>query len=216
MFSLKLIVLVVASNVLLQHSNALEVQLDRVELVNSSYIENYYNVSLFRVSKFNRTAYVLHIVGELYVDLSDEFSVEATFYYNRFNNNQYNKSPARIPKQSICSVGERFYKGLLMEQLKSVSNLPQFEDSDEFCPFPKVLHQKSIEKFHCDNFIHSIFILIQGSYWIKNFNFDDHRLPQSIRSGNWIMELTMYRGKEVFFLIKFYVRVTGSWFGGAV
>lgn len=121
-----------------QHFNCLEVQFDRIELLNASYVKDIYNVSLLRVAKYNRTAYVLNLSVEFYTDLSNEISIEVLFYYNRLNNNQYNKSPFHIKKASLCEMGEKYYKGFLMEQMKDYSNFPQYGPSQPFCPAKKV------------------------------------------------------------------------------
>lgn len=139
MISFKLSVLFIASAYSLLHVvENLEIQFDRIELINGSYAENLYNISLLRVGKFNRTTYVLNFEGELFVDIPIDLSIEAAFYYNRFNNNQFYKTPARIPKESICSVGNKYYTNFLMAQLEDCSNFPQLGKDEPFCPFSKV------------------------------------------------------------------------------
>lgn len=49
---------------------------DRVELLNSSYLEGYYNISLYRVNKYNRTTFVLNCELELFCDWDDTLFVE--------------------------------------------------------------------------------------------------------------------------------------------
>lgn len=125
-----------------QYVNTFELIFDRIELLNSSYVEGYYNISLLRISKFNRTTYVLNSEFETMIDIMDNIEIEVGFYYNRFNNNQYNKSPARIAKDSVCVHAEKYYKKIVMDDVKDNSNLPQYGTDEPVCPIKKV---KSID-----------------------------------------------------------------------
>lgn len=68
-----------------------ELNFERIELLNSSYVEGLYNVSLLRISKYNRTTYALSFDGELLFDVTEDVKVKADFYHSRMNNNQYSK-----------------------------------------------------------------------------------------------------------------------------
>lgn len=114
-----------------------EIQFDRAEL-DPMYIENFYNASIFRVSKFNRTTYGFNAEGDLYADVDENVEIEVSFYYNRFNNNQYSKTPIHVPRSNICAVAEKYYREFAMEELKNKSNFPQYEPPEKFCPLKKV------------------------------------------------------------------------------
>lgn len=73
-----------------------EIYYDRIELLNSSYLPDFYNVSLLRISKFNRTTYVMNLNVDFLQDFGEDIEMQTDFYYNRFNNNQYSKSPLGI------------------------------------------------------------------------------------------------------------------------
>lgn len=118
-----------------------EVNLERVELINSSYVEGYYNVSSMRVSKFNRTTFVFSFEAELFVDITDEVTVQVDFYHSPLGNTQYTKSAARIPKDTICKHAEKYYKEWYMQQFKDISNLPQVEPTENVCPVKAVSTQ---------------------------------------------------------------------------
>lgn len=62
---------------------------DRVEIINSSGIENFWNARVLRVGKFNRSAYVLNMDIELLIDFDENVSIQGDIYYSRLNNNQY-------------------------------------------------------------------------------------------------------------------------------
>lgn len=118
---------------------SLEFQFERIELKNESYIPNRYNVSLLRITKLNRTTYAMNLEAEFFNDADTNHSMEVRFYYNRLNNNQYSRSPAHLPKQSICNIGNKQYKDILMPHLKGNSNFPQLKPGENFCPLKKVI-----------------------------------------------------------------------------
>lgn len=139
MFQFKLTVLIIfGCCLLLQTATSLEVHFDRIVMLNASYSKDVFNISVLRIGKFNRTTYVLNFEGELYNGLPEDLSLEVFFYYNRFNNNQFYKTPARVNKESLCKLGTKYYKNFFMEQMKEYSNLPQLGPNDPFCPFPRV------------------------------------------------------------------------------
>lgn len=72
-----------------ENVESLDIQFDRVEMMNTSYLENRYNISVLRVAKFNRTAYPFNFEGEFFNDIHLDHYLEMKFYYNHLNNNQY-------------------------------------------------------------------------------------------------------------------------------
>lgn len=115
----------------------MELIYDTMELLNASFIEGYLNYSAFRISKFNRTTYVLNATIDFFRDLDENFELEANFFYNRLNNNQYNKSPIRAQRQNICDFMKIYYHLLVTEKNKDNTNFPP--PGSKFCPLKKVL-----------------------------------------------------------------------------
>lgn len=115
-----------------------DIQFDRAEFLNESFSKNRYNISVLRVSKFNRTTYALNLEGELFNELNDDVLTEVRIYYNRLNNNQYTLTRAHIPKKPLCEIFDTFYHGYWMYQLEGKSNLPQLAPGKRFCPLAKV------------------------------------------------------------------------------
>lgn len=111
---------------------------ERVELVNSTYVEGCYNFSRCRIHRFNRTMYVFEAEFEVMVDLNEEFFFELHFHYNRLGNNQYSKMPYGFPKMPFCAFLEKYYKAYVMNDIKTISNLPQLKRTEPVCPFKKV------------------------------------------------------------------------------
>lgn len=120
-----------------------EISINRVELLNSSYLKGYYNSSEFRVNKVNRSAFALNLDIEFLIDLDDDVSIEIGFYSKRLLNNEYQKSIVRVPKQSFCTFFAERYKRHFMEEWKDVSNFPQLKENESPCPLKKVNLEKS-------------------------------------------------------------------------
>lgn len=118
-----------------------DITLDQVNLLNSSYVPGYYNISVLRISKFNRTTFVYNLEADILIDLNEEVFFEVEIYRSRLNNNQYTKSPARVPKLSYCEFLNTHYKKILMEGLKDTSNFPQLKPNENGCPQKKVRHE---------------------------------------------------------------------------
>lgn len=121
-----------------ENVSATEIQLDRVELLNQTYMEGFYNLSEFRVTKFNRTSYVWNAEVEMFSDIDDKLKLEVTFHHNRLNNNQYNKSPMQISKDTLCNIAEKYYRKFIMNDIKDISNFPQLKAGEPVCPIVKV------------------------------------------------------------------------------
>lgn len=117
---------------------SVEIQFDRIELLNSSYVEGVYNVSEFRITKFNRTTYVFNTKIDFFIDIDRNIKVQVNFHHNRLNNNQYTKTPMAISKDLICNIADKYYQKFIMIQVKNVSNLPQIEAGQSVCPVQKV------------------------------------------------------------------------------
>lgn len=115
-----------------------EIHWDRIELKNETYNSEYYNVSLLRIAKFNRTTYTLNLKIELLIDFNEEFEIGAAYFYNRFNNNQYTRSIIRIPKMNLCEGVEKFYPMAVTEAMKTKTNFPEVIPGKKWCPLKKV------------------------------------------------------------------------------
>lgn len=118
----------------------MELIFDRVELLNSSYLEGFYNVTQFRISKFNHTTHVFNTKFELFIDIDSDFSIETLSYYNRFNNNQYTKSLLRVKKTRLCDSMQKIYGTFSRDLDPKVSNFPRREYGQRVCPFKKVFY----------------------------------------------------------------------------
>lgn len=121
-----------------QVSSAIEVYFDRIELMNSSYIEGLYNVSEYRIAKFNRTTYVFNANMEIFYDTDRNHTVGVEFFYNRFNNNQYSKTPFRVTRAPICDFVEKYYNLLSSDEIANITNFIKHISGKNFCPLKKV------------------------------------------------------------------------------
>lgn len=113
---------------------------DRVELLNSSYLEGFYNITEYRISKFNHTSHVLNGKFEFFIDIDSDFYIEASINYNRLNNNQYTKTIFHVKKTPLCDYMQKLY-GLFSSDLGPENgNFPRREHGEKVCPFPKVFY----------------------------------------------------------------------------
>lgn len=112
--------------------------MDQFHLRNGSTVEGYYNAKELRIAKFNRSAFVWNMEVEYFVDFDELSSLKVDIYTSRLNNNQYVKSPFRIPKTNFCEFWKKFYVGMAMKSMEDKSNFPQYGPNDAQCPFKKV------------------------------------------------------------------------------
>lgn len=110
-----------------------------VELVTPRFVKGHYNVSSYRITRFNRTTYVVESVFELMVDLTNEYNFEGSLYYSRSKNNQYTKMPFHFPKISMCEYLEKYLKNDLLQDKSSRPDKPDYKLVDSVCPLKKVI-----------------------------------------------------------------------------
>lgn len=130
-------------------SNALQtytIYFDQIKFHNGTALAGYYNFTTLRIAKFNRSTFVFNYEGELQTDYDETFSIEAEIFSSRLNNNQFSKTPASIPKMTVCDAVNRYYKVYGMKEIKDYSNLPQFEPGDKSCTFKKVKEKSKLIK----------------------------------------------------------------------
>lgn len=116
-----------------------ELIFDRVELINGSFVEGVYNCSLFRVSRLNRTTYVINYDAMQLMEFDKNVKMETAIYYNRFNNNQYTLSPIQTKKGSLCDTMKKYSRLFFNVAQRHTTNMA---DPNVFYPLKKVL-------FHC-------------------------------------------------------------------
>lgn len=110
-----------------------------VELLTRRFVKGQYNISSYRITRFNRTTYVVESVFELMVDLTNEYNFESSFYYSRSKNNQYTKMPFHLPKTPMCEYFEKHFKNHIMKDISSKPNNPEYKIAESLCPLKKVI-----------------------------------------------------------------------------
>lgn len=119
-----------------QHISMTELVFDRAELLNGSFVEGFYHNAIeYRISKLNRTTYVLNGDIEFFVTLDDSYDMEVNFYFNRLNNNQYEKSFISIKRDSICNMDK--HRNILFTK-KNENSTNWITPGKSFCPLEKV------------------------------------------------------------------------------
>lgn len=123
-----------------------EIQVDRIEVLNSTYQKNLYNISELRVTKFNRTTYTINANFILFFDIDEKVTGDISLHYNRFNNNQYNKMPFELKKDTLCNHLSKFYKSFIMDLVNNCTNLLQYAPNEHICPIPSKVSFKECMK----------------------------------------------------------------------
>lgn len=118
------------------NSKIFTIQFDEVKLLNSTYLEGYYNISNLIVTKFNRSTFVFNADFELLMDSTEDFIMDITFYSKRRAGMNWSKSSYYFPKRSPCERLELF-KSYRMNGYNGSNMQPRQED-DGHCVFPKV------------------------------------------------------------------------------
>lgn len=99
--------------------------------------QDYINISQFRVRKYNRTTFVLNVELETFIDVGKTEFLEIEVFTSRLNNNQYTRSPFRIPRMNVCDFIKGPYATYFMKPMRNVSNFLQFEPNKPVCPWKK-------------------------------------------------------------------------------
>lgn len=125
MVLVKFILAIVFLSLSFNRISMLEFQFDRIDILNSTYREGFYNISQARITKFNRTTYVFNAVMEWFIDLDDDVSSDITIHFNRFNNNQYSKTPMHVKRQPFYKIVDKFYVIIFAQAMeKKQMNVP--------------------------------------------------------------------------------------------
>lgn len=120
----------------LVNSKIYTIQVDEVNMLNSSYVEGYYNFSKFAVTKFNRSTFVMNIEFELLTDLYDgDYSFDSVYYMKKRPGLSWSKNLYYWPKQSPC-MGIGTFRQFARKDFND-TNVPLYE-KDKKCLIPKV------------------------------------------------------------------------------
>lgn len=107
--------------------------MDHLEVINSPN-GNSFDFKIWRITKFNRTSYIMK--GEVSQLTDDLTKVEIELIINIMQGNVYRYTPFGVKRKPFCEFWKNDYKSLLYspDVHKHFSNFPEPEE----CPYAKV------------------------------------------------------------------------------
>lgn len=183
-FISELVVFLITVNVALGQLRTYELQMDRLEIINSPG-GNSFNFKTLRVTKFNRTIYVGK--AEFEVLTKDMSKMEIAIFAQSMQGNVYKQLPYKINKQLVCKFYKNEYKTMIYDGIKDFSNLP----APDNCPFENVCKNSLFCKLIK---IFMFFFKFQKELWVKNYVFDENtvHLPPHIDLGKHRIDILFY------------------------
>lgn len=114
--------------------------LDRAEIVNSTYSPGFYNISLYRINKINRTTFALNANLQFFVDIDENVFLEVEAHYKRLQNQDYMKSPYGMAHKAFPDHIKKHYElaKATLDSLAKCSNIPGVESIDKPYSWKKV------------------------------------------------------------------------------
>lgn len=123
--------------IFLQSISINEVRVDRIELLNSSYLAGVYNVTHLKIEKINNTNAFQADVDFL-VDIDQNWLVQTNYYYSQLNDSYYDKTSYRALRTPVCAVFERYKSFMRFDATKNNTNFPNPQRGKKICPIKAV------------------------------------------------------------------------------
>lgn len=135
-FSITFGVLICFAVTIINSKRYYTIQIDEANLLNSTYLEGFYNFSRLTVTKFNRSLFVLNVDIEILEDWTEDYFFDITFYSKKRAGLSWSKGPYQWPKTRACD-GLRLFKRFIPNDYNN-TNIPLPEENSTQCLLPKV------------------------------------------------------------------------------
>lgn len=143
-----------------------------------------------------------------FVTLDDSYDMEVNFYFNRLNNNQYEKSFISIKRDSIYNMDK--HRNILFTK-KNENSTNWITPGKSFCPLEKVLFEFKFQNWFDIMWV-SFIVFFQGHYWMKNFMYDSSVLPSVFPEGHWRMNMDYFHEDKLMIGFRiFFQTVSYDW-----
>lgn len=117
-----------------QMSESVDVILDQMNVLNTTYMPGYYNISELRVTKFSRNEYGVNANFELFVDFDEDIYLEIQLYMKRVMGHEYAKSPLGFQRKPFPEAFQKYYmvQKKIIDGMQGYSNIPPLTKGERY------------------------------------------------------------------------------------
>lgn len=117
-----------------QMSESVDLILDHMNLLNTTYLPGYYNISELRVTKFSRNEYGVNANFELFIDFDEKIYLEIQLYMKRIMGHEYAKSPFGFQRKPFPEAFQKYYviQKKIIDGMQGYSNIPPLTKGERY------------------------------------------------------------------------------------
>lgn len=133
----------------LQTTDGTEFRLDSALSNNSSFLEGYYNISEFRVSRFGRVSYGLNWEFEIFIDFDEKVYLEIETAFRRSNAYSFIKLLYHCKRLSFPNFHQTYFGVMnpFLDGFKNHSNFPTLEYGKRYIlKKVKIIHEIPLKR----------------------------------------------------------------------
>lgn len=105
---MKSLLCVVAAAFVILNSQAVIIYNYIIEIPKPIYREGVFSITQWRSHKLNNTAFIFSAEFEFFMDIGQDFEIEALFYYKQPTDEEFIKSENDTSKMSMCKMIEKY------------------------------------------------------------------------------------------------------------
>lgn len=121
-----------------------------------------------------------------------KYSAAATVSYSARNDNAFAKLPLSMPEGPLCDKLNNEYRRYLMKPLARASEMLDADTGDLCELFEKVIEMTWMHSFHFMQILCSIFLRIQKTYTVTNYELDTRTIPRFLQTGYYKVDVIVF------------------------